>query len=224
LYQQAQSALNEAQSALESGKAEFDRQISDALATATDAIDAARRNLDETIASAQRTLEDANKAVENFIQEQGQELESLQAELQEFTHSVLKTQVDNARALVEQLKNDNTASITVNTGLDLLGKLSNDQLDNLDSNLKTLTGNLITDLRLELKGYIRAKAEKIDPFLITVSGKLGGTQDFKFELEWRPWEKGLDESSWFKRLGKALLGLVRGDEAAVRAVRGVGKV
>lgn len=222
-------ALNEAQSALESGKAEFDRQISDALATATDAIDAARRNLDETIASAQRTLEDANKAVENFIQEQGQELESLQAELQEFTHSVLKTQVDNARALVEQLKNDKTASITVNTGLDLLGKLSNDQLDNLDSNLRTLTGNLITgnlitDLRLKLKGYIRAKAEKIDPFLITVSGKLGGTQDFKFELEWRPWEKGLDESSWFKRLGKALLGLARGDEAAVRAVRGVGKV
>ncbi|MCJ1251166.1 hypothetical protein MMC30_008397 [Trapelia coarctata] len=222
-YKQAQSAFDDAQRALDSGKAEYERQISDALVKATQAVDAARRDVDDTIASAKRRLEEANKAVENLVQEQGQELDDLHAELQKLGLSALKTRVGAARVLVEQLKNDKTASITVSTGLDLLGKLSNEQLDTLDAKLKAFTSTLVTDIRLELRGEIKAKAEKVEPFLITVKGKFGGTQDFSFELEWRPWGRGLDESSWFKRLGRALLGVVRGDEGLVAGARGLAR-
>lgn len=220
----AESAFDDAQHALAVGQAEFDRQIQGAIDEASQTIDKARRTLDDTIASARKAVEDANKAVENFLEEQNSELTELQLSLQGVALRALRTRVNDARNLVETVKNDKTAMITVNRGLDILGKLGNDQLDELDRTLKSFTDSLVTDIRLDLVGKIKAKAEKVDPFLITVTGKLGGTQDFRFELEWRPWEEGLDDSSWFKRLGKALLGQLRGDEAAVRGARGVGKV
>ena len=221
IYTEAQSALDEAQRALENGKAEYEQQISDALNEATQAINAAKKNVEDTIASAKKKLENANKAVESFLQEQDAELQNLHTELQKLGVSALKTQAENARALVRTLQNDKTASVTVTTGLDTLGQLSAASLDTLDAKLKEFTSTLITDIRLELRGELKAKAQKVEPFVITVTGRLGGTQDFTFELEWRPWERGLDESSWFKRLGKALGGVVMGDEAVVKGVRRV---
>lgn len=220
----AESAFDDAQHALAVGQAEFDRQIQDAIGAADETIDQARRTLDDTIASARQAVEDTSKAVDNFLEEQSSELTDLQLSLQSVALQALRSRVSDTRSLVETLKNDKTAMITVNRGLDILGKLGNDQLDELDRKLKAFTGSLVTDVRLELVGTIKAKADKVDPFTITVTGKLGGTQDFRFELEWRPWEQGLDDSSWFKRLGKALLGRLRGDEGAVVRARGVRKL